>query len=73
MDKKNLYFQHSDGTYTLLLDNCDEEMAWIKAKEFMDAHNFTCYYIRSWYDPNDNLHWDVGSHTEFFIWGNINK
>ena len=70
--KQNLYFQHSDGSYRLLLENCTENEAWRKADEFMSEHNFKCYYIRSWKDNEQNTWWDVGSHTEFFAWGFLN-
>ena len=67
--KKNLYFKHSDGRYTLLLEDCYELEAWDKACEFMKEHNFTYYYVRSWTNDAGNLTWDVGSWSEFFIWG----
>ena len=69
--KKNLYFQHSDGHYTLLLEGCCELEAWARAEEFMKDHNYKCYYVRSWLDQKGNLQWDVGSHTEFFVFGFI--
>ena len=41
--KKNLYFKHSDGRYTLLLEDCYELEAWDKACEFMKEHNGKVY------------------------------
>lgn len=42
------------------------EQAWKIMKKFMDDHNFTSYYTRTWFI--DGYTWyDVGSHTEFFL------
>lgn len=38
-------------------------------KKFLDDHNFTSYYTRTWINesnPKEKI-FDVGSHTEFFI------
>lgn len=38
-------------------------------KEFLDNHNFTSYYTRTWIssiNPKEKIY-DVGSHTEFFV------
>ena len=72
MDKKNMYFQRSNGEYILLLENCTEKDGWKAAKDFMDDHNYTSYYTRIWNTQDGNTHYDVGSHTEFFIWGFVN-
>ena len=35
---------------------------------FLDDHNYVSYYTRVW--TVDGVTWfDVGSHTEFFTWG----
>lgn len=37
-------------------------------KKFLDDHNYVSYYTRRW--VIDSVTWfDVGSHTEFFTWG----
>lgn len=37
-------------------------------KKFLDDHNYVSYYTRRW--VIDGVTWfDVGSHTEFFTWG----
>lgn len=37
-------------------------------KKFLDDHNYVSYYTRIW--TVDGITWfDVGSHTEFFTWG----
>lgn len=69
--KKNMYFQRSNGEYILLLENCTEEEGLVAAQKFMDEHNFTCYYIRTWKIPGGNKIYDVGSHVEFFVYGFI--
>ena len=49
-------------------------MTWETALEmmntFMDAHNFKSYYKRTW-EVSEGTMVDVGSHTEFFLWGVI--
>lgn len=71
MDKKNMYFQRHNGTYILLLKDCTEAEGWQAAHNFMVEHNFQEPYVRYWCDPSGNKWFDVGSHTEFFIWGLI--
>lgn len=67
--KKNLYFQRSNGEYILLLENCLEAEASKKINQFLDEHNFKSYYTRTWNTEDGNKHYDVGSWSEFFIWG----
>lgn len=64
---RNLYFERSNGEQVLLLKSCSEEEAFKKMQEFCNEHNFKIYYVRSWSSGNEK-HFDVGSHTEFFIW-----
>ena len=49
-------------------------MTWETALEmmntFMDAHNFKSYYKRTW-EVSEGTMVDVGSHSEFFLWGVI--
>lgn len=42
------------------------EQAWKIMKKFMDDHDFTSYYTRTWF-ANGYTWYDVGSHTEFFL------
>lgn len=64
---KNVYFQHSDGKFSLLRENIAEKYVHLVINHFLAEHNFTSYYTRSW--TKDGVTWyDVGSHTEFFIW-----
>lgn len=70
-EKKNFYFQRSNGEYILLQEDCTESQAMMKMKKFLDEHNFKSYYTRIWNNENGNRWYDVGSHTEFFIWGFI--
>lgn len=63
----NVYFRDSHGKKRLLMsDVYTTEQAWKVMKKFMDDHNFTSYYTRTWFA--DGYTWyDVGSHTEFFL------
>ena len=70
VEKKNLYFKRSNGEYILLQEGCSEEQVFTKIYQFLDEHNFKSYYTRIW-EKDENRWYDVGSHTEFFIWGFI--
>lgn len=70
VEKKNLYFQRSNGEYIILQESCSEAQAQTKINQFLDEHNFKSYYTRIW-ERDENRWYDVGSHTEFFIWGFI--
>ncbi len=65
---RNLYFIDSRGDYRLLTANVEEHKAAMTIHEFLEHHNFKCHYIRAW-ETEEGLMYDVGSHTEFFLWG----
>lgn len=68
-EKRNLYFQRSNGQHRLLATDVTEKEASKEMQKFMDDHNFKSYYTRSW--EKDGAKWyDVGSWSEFFIWTN---
>jgi hypothetical protein len=67
MEKRNLYFQRSNGEYILLLENVTEDEAWTEMRRFMKQHNFKSYYTRSW-EIEGRKWYDVGSWSEFFVW-----
>lgn len=66
-EKRNLYFQRSNGEHLLLATDVTEEEAYKEMQKFMDEHNFKSYYTRSW-QVNDITTYDVGSWTEYFKW-----
>lgn len=64
---RDVYFQRSNGEFMLLWENCPQEDVWLVIKEFLKKHNYKSYYTRTW--ENNGIKWyDVGSHTEFFLW-----
>lgn len=64
---KNVYFQRSNGEFILLMDGIPETDVHLVIRAFLDKHNFKSYYTRTW--EKDGVRWyDVGSHTQFFIW-----
>ena len=68
-NRRNLYFQRSNGEHCLLATDVTEDEAYKEMEKFMDEHNFESYYTRSW--EKDGVKWyDVGSWTEFFKWTN---
>lgn len=70
LDLRNLYFKNSWGDYRLIAENVDWETALKLKNEFLEAHNFKSYYMRTW-EVSEGTMMDVGSHTEFFLWGAI--
>lgn len=61
----NLYFRDSRGNKRFMCE-CEYDDAWTHIKEFLDDHNYECYYVRKWEKDGEIWH-DVGSHSEFFI------
>ena len=70
VDMRNLYFLDSRGGKRLLATNVDWETALKVKNDFLEAHNFKQYYMRTW-EVSEGTMIDVGSHTEFFLWGVI--
>lgn len=68
VEQRNLYFISSRGEYRLLHENVREEEVSILITCFLNEHNFTSYYKRAW-NTDEGTKYDVGSHTEFFLWG----
>lgn len=68
MDKHgDLFFKDSFDNRRLVFSNCTETEAMLKISEFCKERKFKIYYIRKWSEGNE-VHFDVGSHSEFFIW-----
>ena len=67
-ETRNLYFINSRGEYKLLHENVKEKEVSTLIQCFLDEHNFKSYYTRSW-NTDEGTKLDVGSHTEFFLWG----
>ena len=68
LEKHNLYFINSRDEYRLLKENVTWSEVFTIIGEFLKEHNFTWYYTRTWGNENGTI-LDVGSHTEFFLWG----
>jgi hypothetical protein len=68
-EKRNLYFQRSNGEHRLLATDIIEDEVYKEMQKFMDEHNFHSYYARSW-EKNGVKIYDVGSWTEFYKWTN---
>ena len=60
-----LYFRNSIGIERLMAKCKTVQGVHKKINEFLDEHNFKCYYMRSW-NSDDGVMIDVGSHSEFF-------
>jgi hypothetical protein len=68
VEKRNLYFIDSRGEYRILMADIEEHEAALAIHVFLDRHRFKSYYTRTW-ETEEGLMYDVGSHTEFFLWG----
>jgi hypothetical protein len=61
-----LYFKNSQGKERLIVECETLEEIHEAISDFLDEHNFKCYYTRSW-EQDGRIKIDVGSHTEFFF------
>lgn len=67
MERKNFYFQRSNGEIVLLAENVTEKEAMVIMREFLNKHNYKSYYTRIIEQPDGRMY-DVGSWSEFFYW-----
>lgn len=67
-ETRNLYFIDRHGRYRLLEVDVSENEAFGLIQRFLHDHNFKSYYTRTW-ETDEGKMYDVGSHTEFFLWG----
>lgn len=65
-DKLILYFRNSNNDFRFLGEPNSKDEAWNMISKFLKEHNFECHYVRNWTTPDGTLHYDVGSHSEFF-------
>lgn len=64
-----IFFEDSYGFRRIIGCADDETSAWNTIHNFLKEHNYTPHYVREW-NEFDGRHYDVGSHSEFFIWEN---
>ena len=62
----DFYFERSNGERVLLGSNISEQEAMKIMTKFLEDHNFKSYYTRIWRVDNE-VYYDVGSHSERFI------
>lgn len=72
LDKRNVYFIDQFGDYVQLATYVEEHEAYQVIKKFLDERKFKCHYIRTW-NTLEGRQYDVGSHSEFFLWGFKNE
>ena len=71
-----LYFENSYGQWRPIAECAEKVDVYIAIKQFIAEQNknkpadkqFKIYYWRTW-NSDGYMHYDVGSHTEFFHWG----
>lgn len=68
MEKHNVYFIRSNGEYKLLQENVVQDEVFFIINRFLKEHNYKSYYTRQW-ATDEGIKYDVGSHSEFFLWG----
>lgn len=63
----NLYFEHSNGKYSLVAKGITREdvMPYIYEDVHRRNPNYTVYYVRETVMPN-SIWFDIGSHTESY-------
>lgn len=61
-----LYFRSSKNERRFLCDCNNRQDVFDAMNKFMDDHNFKSYYTRIW-RHDDEVWFDVGSHTEYFV------
>lgn len=64
---KKLYFERSNRRKLFLSEVADQSKALAAIYKFLDEHNYKRYYTRMWTDEDGVQHYDVGSHSEFFL------
>ena len=67
-----LYFENSQGKERLIAECETVKDIGKEIQKFLDDHNYKSYYTRSWTNesnPKEKIY-DVGSHSEFFIFYN---
>ena len=61
----NLWFQNSRGQERIIAEVNNFNDVFTHIRNFLDAHNYKSYYIRSW-GEGGRIKYDVGSWSEFF-------
>lgn len=64
---RKLYFENQFGERREIGRASTREEVYKIIDAFLKDHNYKSYYVRTW-NENDGTHYDVGSHSEFFIW-----
>ncbi len=64
---KSLYFASRTGALIDIKIDIIEEDVFRYIEEFCRERNYTIPYTRSWKTEDNELWFDVGSHTEFFV------
>lgn len=70
LEKRSVYFVDRFGDYRLLERDVTKNEAMKIITKFLDEHKFKSYYTRTWETDRGTMY-DVGSHSEFFLWGGI--
>ena len=62
-----LYFENSQGLRREIGRPQSTEEIFQLIKDFLKAHNYKSYYTRIWKNEEDEIYYDVGSWSEFFV------
>lgn len=65
-----LYFEDRYNNKRVVKENIAENEIYSAITEYVHSLNpdYKIYYMRSWEAENGDIHYDVGSHVEFFIY-----
>ena len=67
-EKRDFYFLPSDGSPRKLGTGVTLAVAVRIKDEFLKEKKYKSYYTRMW-DADEGRYFDVGSWSEFFLWG----
>lgn len=62
-----LYFENSQGLRREIGRPQSTEEIFQLIGDFLKAHNYKSYYTRIWKNEKDEVYYDVGSWSEFFV------
>lgn len=62
-----LYFENSQGLRREIGRPQSTEEIFQLIGDFLKTHNYKSYYTRIWKNEEDEIYYDVGSWSEFFV------
>ncbi len=67
-ETRDMWFLPGDDPPRKLASDVKRDVAFRVMHEFLEERNYKSYYTRVW-DTDEGTMFDVGSWSEFFLWG----